>query len=159
MSFSFPSMKGLEKRLFDSVGIRSASKSRPTRTQVAKKDQMIAFESVFCGTEEISEKDFCPRLLLKTTRWYARPILSVMVTFFPSLLAEDFKQLERLRRVRTRHEYTPEMMSLDWYHRNELPLWRRALGLRSSIRNLAQMSVLLRLSNKSSPYPHKWACP
>ena len=110
---------------------------------------MMAFESVFCGAEEISEQDFCPRLLLKTTRWYARPILRVMVTFFPSLLSEDFKQLERLRRVRTRHEYTSEMMSLDRYHRNELPLWRRALGLRSSIRNLAQMSVLLRLSNQN----------
>ncbi len=113
------------------------------------RDHTLAFERVFCGTEKISERDFCPRLLVKSARWHARPFLRLMIAYSPSLLTEDFNRLDRLRKVQTRHEFSAEMMSVDRYNKNELPNWRRALGLRSSITNLAQLSVLLRLASRA----------
>lgn len=114
----------------------------------AAKSEVDDFGTLFCETFKIPSSEFSKTLLNTNVHWYSKLLTSLIATLFPSVFSEDFRHLERLRQTRNRHEYVSEMMYLADYHKQHLPMWRRALGLRVSIGKLSRLSVLLRSKPK-----------
>ena len=117
---------------------------RPIRSRSGNNN----FETLFCEACQISSEKYCETLLFTTVHWYSRPIVRLILTLYPSIFSEEFRHLERLKTTNNRHQFISEMMYLEDHNKQQLPHWRKALGLRISIGELSKMSILLRSKSK-----------
>ena len=81
--------------------------------------------------------------MIESCHWYARPIVYVVSTLFPSVFATEYRLFEELALLTSRGDYSAKVTFLEDFHRYSLSCFRRMLALRVSIGRLSRFSKLL----------------
>ena len=104
---------------------------------------MRSFKSAFCQANKTSSEHFEKVLLVRACRFHVRPLVWFLVRIFPGTFKKDVDILSRIGQSDTKQELSSDAGSLQNFHRHELPIWRRFLGLRMSVGRL--LSIVSRV--------------
>ncbi len=102
-----------------------------------------SFESIYCQRYRVRRIRFQQTILVETCSWFARPLAKLLCQVGSASIKDDLHRIAAMGRATARSELLQQINELQTFHRDHLPVWRRALGLRPSTARLKRLSRLL----------------
>ncbi len=100
-------------------------------------------ENVYCRRYRVRREGLSRQLLVRSCLPRGRLILKFLLWLAPGLFVAELARFEQMSAFTERSEVLDFAKELVRDHQRHLPLWRRALGLRPSLRALNQLARLL----------------